>query len=90
MCGCIYRVRCEGVKMRGEGGGVESARMGACMGRRKTSEVMFELGGDSWSLIRVPFRISFLFIYSIFINICICGCWDIKKKFWRERGGRLC
>lgn len=49
-------------------GGVESARMGACMGRRKTSEVMFELGGDSWSLIRVPFLI-YIYIY---------GCWDIK------------
>jgi len=37
--------------------------MGACMGRRRTSEVMFDLGGDSWSLIRVLFQDFFLFTY---------------------------
>jgi hypothetical protein len=49
--------------------------MGACMGRRTTSEAMFDLGGDSWSLIRVLFQDFFLFIYLyiylLFMSVCI-------------------
>lgn len=48
--------------------------MGACMGRRKTGEVMFDLGGDSWSLIRVLFQDFFLFTY---MYICLIYGWIV-------------
>ena len=54
--------------------------MGACMGRRRTSEVMFDLGGDSWSLIRVLFQDFFFVHIYVYIYFLWIVCLDTKTS----------